>query len=67
MEFVGRATSPGGMETAGFVASTTIDRTDWDLTWNQVLETGGVLVGDQVDIDLEMEATKVSEEEAVPA
>lgn len=51
----GRATDPWGGERAGFGATTTIDRTDFGLTWNQALETGGVLVGDEVKITLDAE------------
>src|SRR5437867_4181919 len=39
-------------------ATTEIDREDFGLTWNQTLETGGVLVGKQVRIDLEVEAVR---------
>ena len=41
---------------AGFNAYTTINRKDWGLTWNVALETGGLLVGDQIKIALEIEA-----------
>ena len=39
-------------------ASTKVDRRDFGLTWNQALETGGILVGDQVKISLEVELVK---------
>lgn len=51
----GRVTDPWGGERAGFAASTRINRKDFGLTWNQALETGGVLVGDEVEIDLQAE------------
>jgi polyisoprenoid-binding protein YceI len=51
----GTLTDPWGQERAGFAASTKIDRKDFGLTWNQALEAGGVLVGDQVEIELEAE------------
>jgi polyisoprenoid-binding protein YceI len=57
-EFAGRAKDPWGGERAGFSASTRIDRKDFGLTWNQVLEAGGILVGDHVDITIEVEAKK---------
>ena len=41
---------------AGFSAYTTINRKDWGLSWNVALETGGLLVGDQIKIALEIEA-----------
>jgi polyisoprenoid-binding protein YceI len=40
---------------AAFSAGTTIDREDWDLTWNVAVETGGLLVGKKVDIEIEAE------------
>jgi polyisoprenoid-binding protein YceI len=54
----GQAKSPWGTLSAGFSAQTTINRKDWNLTWNQALETGGVLVGDEVKIALELEIIK---------
>ncbi len=54
----GRVRDPWGNERAGFTAKTSIDRKDFGLTWNQVLETGGVVVGDRVDIEIEVEAVK---------
>ncbi len=41
-------------------AKTSIDREDWDMTWNMVLETGGLLVGKKVDLEIEVEAHKVA-------
>ncbi len=63
-EFVGKARSPWGTTNAGFSASTTIDRRDWDLTWNQTLETGGILVGDKVKIEIDLEL--IEQPEVVP-
>jgi polyisoprenoid-binding protein YceI len=40
---------------AVFSAKTTVDRTDWDLTWNVAVETGGWLVGKKVDLEIETE------------
>jgi polyisoprenoid-binding protein YceI len=54
----GRATDPWGEERAGFSAHTTIDRTDFGLTWNQALEAGGVLVGNSVRISIEVELVR---------
>lgn len=67
VEYVGMAKSPFGTTSYGFNASTTINRKDWDLTWNMALETGGVLVGDDVHIDIELELIKVAESEAQTA
>ncbi|MCL7981920.1 MAG: YceI family protein, partial [marine benthic group bacterium] len=54
----GRGTDPWGNERIGFNAETTVDRRDFDLTWNQALETGGVLVGTEVKIGLEIQAVR---------
>lgn len=48
----GRAKDPWGNERVGYSATTTISRKDFGLTWNQALETGGVLVGDDVRISI---------------
>lgn len=58
----GRVTDPWGGERAGFGATATIDRKDFGLTWNQALETGGVLVGDEVQITLDAEWVLQSDE-----
>jgi polyisoprenoid-binding protein YceI len=65
--FAGLAKSPYGSTSAGFSASTRINRKDWDLTWNVALETGGVLVGDEIKIDIELEIIKQAEGELVAA
>jgi polyisoprenoid-binding protein YceI len=61
----GASKSPWGTMVAGFSASTKINRKDWDLTWNVALETGGMLVSDVININIEIEIIK--EEQAVPA
>jgi len=57
----GHARDPWGNARAAFSAETTIDRRDWGLTWNQLLETGGVVVGEKVKIALDLEATLAKE------
>jgi len=54
----GLSKSPWGAESVGFSAETKINRKDWELTWNQGLETGGVLVGDELTISIELELIK---------
>ena len=51
----GRGRDPWGGERAGFSATTKINRRDFGLTWNQALETGGVLVGDEIRISIDAE------------
>ncbi len=58
VEYAGRTRDPWGNERAGFAARTSIDRRDYGLVWNQVLEAGGLLVGERVDIEIEVEAVK---------
>jgi polyisoprenoid-binding protein YceI len=58
LEFDGVEKDPWGGTRAGFSAETEISRKDWELTWNVTLETGGVLVGDKVKIELDVELVK---------
>jgi polyisoprenoid-binding protein YceI len=58
VEFEGLAQSPWGGEVIGFTASTEIDREQFGMTWNQALETGGVLVGKTVKIEISAEAVR---------
>ncbi|NUU16018.1 YceI family protein [Cellulomonas humilata] len=57
-EFNGTAVDPFGNTRAGFEASVTISRKDFDLTWNAALEAGGVLVSDKVVIALDVSIIK---------
>ena len=54
-EYHGRGTDPWGKTRAGFSFRTEIDRREWGLKWNQVLETGGVLVANKVKIEGEVQ------------
>jgi polyisoprenoid-binding protein YceI len=56
VEFDGANTTPWGTQAVGFSASTEIDREEFGLTYNQALETGGVMVGKKVRIELNVEA-----------
>jgi len=58
VSFEGTGKDPWGNERAGFSATGKVDRKDFGLQWNAMLETGGVLVGDQVKISIEAEAIK---------
>ena len=58
VEVLGQAKDPWGHERAAFSATTSIDRREFGLTWNQVLETGGVVVGDRIDIAIDIEAVR---------
>lgn len=54
-EFNGIVKSPFGSTNAGFSATTSINRKDWGLVWNVALETGGLLVGEDIKIAIELE------------
>jgi polyisoprenoid-binding protein YceI len=58
--FEGVATDPWGGERAAFSATGTVNREEFGLTWNQALETGGFLVGKDVEIEIEVEVVKQS-------
>ena len=59
-EYLGFGPGMQGEQRLFASASTTIDREDWDLTWNVAVETGGLLVGKKVEIVLDVEAVKQS-------
>lgn len=56
--FEGAGKDPWGNEKVGFSGQGSIKRSDYGLTWNAALETGGVLVGDEVKVSIEIEAVK---------
>ncbi len=57
----GQFKNPWGSEVWGLTAKGTLNRKDFGLNWNVALETGGLLVGEQVKINVEMELVKVAE------
>jgi polyisoprenoid-binding protein YceI len=60
VEFGGVGPDPWGGTRAGFNASATISRKDFGIEWNAPLETGGVVVADKVNIELDVELVKAS-------
>ena len=58
VEYGGQGRDPWGNQRVGFSATTSINRKDFGLTWNQALETGGLLVADRVDIEIELQAIR---------
>ncbi|MCY0901418.1 MAG: YceI family protein [Firmicutes bacterium] len=56
--FEGEGTDPYGNEKAGFSVEGSVKRSDFGLTYNAALETGGVLIGDQVKFSVSIEAAK---------
>jgi polyisoprenoid-binding protein YceI len=64
VEDEGREKDPWGGDRAGFSATGKIDRRDFGLTWNQALETGGVLVSNEIKLVLDVQAVKAQAEQA---
>ncbi|MBM3749913.1 MAG: YceI family protein [Acidimicrobiia bacterium] len=60
VEFEGTQKDPWGNQKSGFTATTKISRTAFGLTWNAALETGGVLVGDEIKISLDVQLLKTT-------
>ena len=60
VEYEGRNKDPWGGERVGFSASGKFDRREFGLTWNQALETGGVLVGNDIKVNIEVQAVKAT-------
>jgi polyisoprenoid-binding protein YceI len=58
VEEEGRGIDPWGQSKIAYTASTKIRRTDYGLNWNQALEAGGVLVAEEVKIEVELQATQ---------
>lgn len=59
VEYGGKGTNPWGVEVVAFEGSTKINRKEFGLTWNSTLETGGVLVGDDIKLKVEIEANPI--------
>ncbi len=55
-EYLGAMSLSGGRQRVGFHVSTTINRQDYGVIWNRAVEGGGVMLGDDVDIDISIEA-----------
>ncbi|MDL5203976.1 YceI family protein [Streptomyces sp. ALI-76-A] len=58
LEFNGAAKDPFGNERVGFEGKAEILRSDWGLTWNAALETGGVLISDKIKLNFDISAIK---------
>jgi polyisoprenoid-binding protein YceI len=56
--FLGFVRDPWGNDKAGFSLTTTVNRKDYGINWNKALDNGGVLLGDDVDISINLEAQK---------
>jgi polyisoprenoid-binding protein YceI len=60
VELGGRVRDPWGGERVGYTATTRINRSDFGLKWNQLLEAGGVAVSDEVKISVDLELVKAA-------
>jgi len=58
VEFLGTQKDPWGNEKAGFALQTTINRKDYGIIWNQTLDAGGYLLGDDVQVSISLQAVK---------
>jgi polyisoprenoid-binding protein YceI len=58
VEFLGAGPDAWGNTRAGFTATTTINREEWNVSWNNVMDTGSAVLGDDVEITIEIEAVK---------
>jgi polyisoprenoid-binding protein YceI len=63
-EYLGTGKDPRGNQRLGFSAQTSINRKDFGLSWNQVLEAGGVLVGEKIEIALDVQAVAAAASQA---
>ena len=59
--FLGEGKDPWGNEKIGFELATTLNRKDYGISWNKTLDQGGVLVGDEVKVQISVEANKVKQ------
>ncbi len=59
--FLGEGKDPWGNEKMGFEASTTLNRQDYGISWNKTLDQGGTLVGDEVTVQVSVEANKLKQ------
>jgi polyisoprenoid-binding protein YceI len=64
VEYGGSLRDPSGNERAGFSAKAVVDRKEFGITFNQVLDHGGLALGELVTIDIDVEATKVAAQSA---
>ena len=60
-EFMGAGANPWGQTVAGFSGSVTVNRKDFGMVWNKALDAGGAILGEDVTIDLEIEAVEQSD------
>ena len=57
VDYLGEMTAMGGTR-AGYELSATLDRKDWGISWNRALDTGGFILGDDVEVNINLEVIK---------
>jgi polyisoprenoid-binding protein YceI len=67
VEYGGAIRDPWGNDRAGFTAKASLDRKEFGITFNQVLDHGGLALGEKISVDIDIEATRVAEQAAVTA
>jgi polyisoprenoid-binding protein YceI len=60
MTYCGVSGDPWNGIRAGFEGTATVNRTNWGVTWNRVIEAGGFVIGDNITLELEIQAIKKS-------
>lgn len=60
--YLGEVSDPWGGTRAGFQLTTTLDRKDYGISWNETLDNGGLILGDEVEISIDLEVVKENEE-----
>lgn len=60
--FLGEGKDPWGAEKIGFETSTTLNRKDFGINWNKALDQGGVLVGEELKVQVSVEANRVKQQ-----
>jgi len=65
--FLGFGKDPGGKEKGGFEIETTLNRKDFDIIWNRAIDEGGVLLGDEVKVSINLEVAKKAPAAPAPA
>ena len=65
VQFGGIAKDPSGNEKAGFTLTTKLNRSDWGITMNMPLETGGFMMGEEISITCELELTNAGQKDAI--
>lgn len=58
LELAGSAADPWGGRRAGFSARTKLDRKDYGIVWNKLMDNGGAIIGDDVEVSIEIEAVE---------